>query len=288
MVRYYPALLLLSLAVACKKTDDVPAYVEVGSVTLSTTASEQGASTSKITDAWISLNGRSLGVWELPARVPVLATGQQTLEIVPAIKRNGLFDDRLRYPFYAAWTSTIALEPERTMELAPTVTYIPQTRFWIEDFLDPFSRLDETEDSDTTLLRFTPADDPDVTFVDNTPCAGFRLTPARPRVRVFSDEDFDSYGGPAFLEMDHRNDVFITVGVIYSADGGTFSAPLVDIVPTKRSNGSMPWSKIHIDLSPMFNAAVAQRDFYIEAVLPNGQASGEVYFDNIKLLRVDQ
>jgi hypothetical protein len=229
-----------------------------------------------------------LGVWELPARIPVLASGPRSIEVVPAIKRNGLFDDRVRYPFYTSWTSTIDLDPEQTVNVTPSVTYIPQTRFWIEDFLDPFSRLDETEDSDTTMLRFTPTNDPEVSFVDNTPCAGFRLTPSRPRVRVFSDEDFDSYGGPAFLEMDHRNDVFISVGVIYSADGSSFNAPLVDIVPTKRSNGSMPWSKIHIDLSPMFNAAVAQRDFYIEAVLPNGQASGEVYFDNIKLLRVDQ
>lgn len=287
MVHSYSVAWILPVAlIACAKSDKVPAYLEVSGVQVSTVPS-QGASTSKITDAWISVDEKLIGVWELPARLPVLAEGGHRVSVVPAIKRNGMFDDRLRYPFYTAWTGDVTLGPQGTTTVSPTVTYIPQTEFWIEDFLDPFSRFDVTSGSDTVLLRFTPADDPGVEFVDGTPCGGFRLDGGHRYIRVFTDEDFDVYGGPVFLELDHRNDVVITVGTLYSYGGSSFAEPWVYISSTRKSNGYMPWSKIHIDLSPVFNTTISQRDIYIEARLPDGQATGEVYFDNIKLLRIN-
>lgn len=287
MIRRYPGIFLLPIALtACSKGEKVPAYLEVASVTLTTTP-EQGASTSKITDAWISVDGTLIGVWELPARLPVLAEGDHTITVAPAIKRNGMFDDRLRYPFYTSWSGSASLAREGTATVAPSVTYIEQTEFWIEDMQDPFSRFTVTEDSDTTLLRFTPADDPDVLFVDNTPCSGFRLDSDHRRIRIHTDEDFEAYGGPTFLELDHRNDVVITIGVLYSYSGTSYAEPWVTITPTLKDNGSMPWSKIHIDLSTPFNAVIAERDIYIEAILPDGQSTGQVYFDNFKFLRIN-
>src|SRR5438045_9346172 len=92
------SLLLLSL-VACKKGDKVASYVDIPVVALQATDA-QGGATSKVTDAWVSVDDHFIGVWELPAHVPVLATGEHRITVVPAIKRNGTFDDRLRYPFY--------------------------------------------------------------------------------------------------------------------------------------------------------------------------------------------
>ena len=287
MVRHYPGIFLFPIVLAaCSKGEKVPAYVEVDAVSVTTTP-EQGASTSKITDAWISLDGTLIGVWELPARLPVLAEGEHSITVVPAIKRNGMFDDRLRYPFYTSWSGNASLFREGTATVTPSVTYIEQTEFWIEDSQDPFSRFTVTEDSDTTLLRFTPADNPEVVFVDNTPCSGFRLDSEHPRIRIHTDEDFEVYGGPIFLELDHRSDVVITVGVLYSYSGTSYAEPWVYITPTLKDNGSMPWSKIHIDLSTPFNTAIAERDIYIEASLPDGQSSGQVYFDNFKFLRIN-
>lgn len=269
----------------CAKGDKVPAFVEVPAVTMSTSAN-QGGATSKITDAWITLNEELIGVWELPARVPVLAEGPNVIGVAPAIKRNGTFDDRLRYPFYNPWSGTVDLTREGTAVVAPGTSYTDETLVWHEGFEDLFSLFSITASSDTQLLRFTPATHPELEFLENGPCAGFRLDPDHRFVRIESDEDFLSYGGPAFLELDHRSDLLITVGVKYFADGLERIEPFIFLPPTHRSDGSMPWNKVYLDLSAFFNSAVSERDVYIEATLPESRSSAEIYLDNIKLLRI--
>lgn len=279
------ACFLLTVFASCKKGDRVPAYVEVPAVEVSST-SAQGSSTSKVTDAWITLDDKLIGVWELPARLPALAEGSHRIGVTPAIKRNGMFDDRLRYPFYTAWSGEVELLKEGTVIVNPVVGYTDVSNFWIEDFEDPFTQFDLTTDSDTTLIRFVPSAYPELPYADNTTCAGFHLDATHRRARIYTDEDFTAFGGPVFLEMDHRSDVVITVGTMYTYNGVQRSEPLVFVVPTKKDDGEMPWNKIYIDLALVFNTAVSQRDIYIEVSLPDGVSSGEVYLDNIKLLRI--
>ncbi|MFZ1693591.1 MAG: hypothetical protein WAT74_10370, partial [Flavobacteriales bacterium] len=133
MNRYATLLLLLLLTSACKKGDKVPAYVDVAPMTMSTTWT-QGGATCKVTDAWITVNERLLGVWELPARVPILAEGPNVIGVVPAIKRNGTFDDRLRYPFYKPFNATVDLLREGTATVSPTTSYTDETLVWQEGF----------------------------------------------------------------------------------------------------------------------------------------------------------
>jgi hypothetical protein len=286
MVRYYPAMLASALLLfACAKGEKVPSYLEIPVVALATT-SVQGSATAKITDAWVSVDEEFIGVWELPARLPVLAEGSHRIDVVPAIKRNGSFDDRLRYPFYTTWTSTVQLAREGTATVAPEVQYIPEADFWIEGFEDTFFLLSTTADSDTTLSRYLPAEHPDLIFLENSPCGGFRLDPEHQRVRLYTEEDFASTGGPAFLELDHRSDVLITIGLLYTASGSSISEPYLYVAPTRRSDGTMPWNKLYVDLSGFFNSATSQRDLYIEAQLPEGSSSAEVYLDNLKIIRL--
>lgn len=277
------ALLFLS---ACTKGDKVAAYVEIPSVEVVTT-SDQGASTSKITDAWVSLDDRFLGVWELPARIPMLGEGTHKVTVAPAIKRNGYYDDRLRYPFYASSDVTADLVREGTAVVHPQCSYIPEASFWIEAFEDAFMQFDVTDDSDTTLERFLPSEHPELIYLGNSPCGGFRLDAGHQHMRIFTDEDYDVYGGPVFLELDYRCNVPITLGVNYTSSGVPMADPFVYINPTSRSDGSMPWNKIYIDLSPAFNLAFTERDLYIEADLPAGQAGAEVYLDNFKIVRMN-
>lgn len=283
-LRYPGQLILLSFLASCAKGDKVPAYVEIPGVAVTTT-SGQGLATSRITEAWVSVDESFVGVWELPARIPVLAEGEHRIDVVPGVKRNGLFDDRLQYPFYTTWTSTASLSREGTTTLSPTVVYRSDALLWLEGFDDTFVRLNATDESDTTLLRITPAEEPGLSFLQNTPCGAIRLDPSHPYIKVYSDEDFEVSGGPVFLELDYRNDLLFTVGAIVNVEGTETTVPLLLLVPTRRSDGSMPWNKVYIDLSSVFNAGVTQRDFYFEASLPSGSGSAEIYLDNLKLVR---
>ncbi|MEO8591410.1 MAG: hypothetical protein ABI432_18665 [Flavobacteriales bacterium] len=266
--------------IACSKGDKVASFVDIPVVTVQATE-EQGGSTSKITDAWVSVDDHFLGVWELPAHVPILAEGDHRITVVPAIKRNGTFDDRLRYPYYNAWNGNAYLIKDSTASVQPTTTYLTASTFWVEPCSDPIGRLNVSDDSDTLLLPpFLP--DP---ALDNTTCRGFVLDAAHPYIRIYTDEDFDVYGGPVFMELDYRTDLTLTVGILYN-NGSPASDPWVTVAPTLKSNGSMPWNKIYIDLSTPFNSGISQRDIYIEARLPSGQASATGYIDNLKILRL--
>jgi len=282
---YAVTLFTYLILAACTKGDKVPAFVEIQSVSLATTVG-QGGSTVKVTDAWVTVDEKLLGVWEIPSRIPVLAEGTHTIGLEPAVKRNGTFDDRVRYPFFKPWSQTLELQREGSVTLNAVTGYVDVANIWSEGFDDTFSLFTAAASSDTGLIRFTPATNPELLFLENSPCAGFRLDATHRFARVNSDMDFQNFGGPCFLEIDHRGNLQITVGLLYVADGVPRSEPYIYLPATHRSDGTMPWSKVYIDLSGFFNSPVSQRDIYIEAELPENGSSAEVYFDNVKLLRI--
>lgn len=283
-IRAYRIALIMLLGVACNKGDRIPSYLEIPYVSVTTTTL-QGAPTSNITDVWVSVNDELLGVWELPARIPALYEGPVKVRVVPAIKRNGMYDDRLRYPFYEPYIGNVQLTKNASVRILPVVEHIEQATFWIEAFDDPGTLLNLSPASDTVLLRYTPIEHPDI-VLDDTPCGGFILDQENPYIRVFTNEDFEVYGGPVFLELDYRSDIQFTVGVQYLLNGSPNSEAYVYVAPSSLTAGADQWKKIHIDLSPVFNTAISQRDIFLEARLPEGVSNAAVYLDNIKLLRI--
>lgn len=271
------------LLVGCRKGDQVPTYVDIPSVALNASDAE-GGNTSKITDVWVSVNDRSVGVWELPARVPVLGTGNARITVTPAVKRNGAFDDRLRYPYYTAFNASVELVPEATVNLAPMVAYTEGAGFWYERFNDAGNLLTVSDASDTTMLVYTAADHPTV-LRDGTSCGGFVLETARPNFTAFTTEDFAAANGPAYIELDYSTDVNLTIGLTYVQNGNTQYEPWVILVPTT-DEGGIRWNKVYIDVSTLFNVSgISQRDIYLGSSLPSSQGTAHVYLDNLKLIR---
>lgn len=271
------------LFAACKKSDEVPAYVVIPSVTVDATSAE-GGGTSKITDVWVSVNDRSLGVWELPARVPVLASGSNKISIAAAVKQNGAFDDRLRYPFYRAYDAQVELAPETSVTLAPVVTYTEPLSIWWEGFNEGSNQFNIPEESDTTLLLYTAASNPDI-ILDGSSCGGFVLTPERPLMSMYTDENFTPTSGPAFLELDYSTDIEFTIGFRYVDNGTQRGEAWLILVPTA-SEGGLRWNKVYIDVSNFMNTAgISNRNFYLAAALPSGRNSAHVYLDNFKLVK---
>lgn len=276
------ATLLLS---GCSRTDDVPAYIEIPAFGM-TTSPNEGAPSTKITEAWVTVNGSFVGVWELPARLPALAQGSVSVELVPAIRRNGVFEDRLRYPFYTTWTGSATLSPSTTTTLAPTTSYRSNLAFWLEPF-DAAGTLLATASSDDTLLIFREETDP-LLVRDGSPVGGVRLSSTNPNARLLTNEDFGPGAGPVFLEMDYSTDVDLKILLRYDQNGLATEEPYVTLVPTT-GNGAFPvWNKAYIDLSVMFNTAfVTNRDIQFDVSLGNGQASGLVLLDNLKIVQFE-
>ncbi len=274
----------LFLLSGCRKSDAVPAYLVIPAVGLTATDA-QGGSTSRITDVWVSVNDKDLGVWELPARVPVIAEGPQRIRVAAGVKKNGAYDDRVQYPYYTAWQGTAELSPERSTTIDAQVQYTG-ANIWAERFDEVGNLLNTTTDSDTSLILYNPDEHPGVSR-DGTTCAGFVLEPGREHIQLYTDQDFGPAFGPVYLELDYRTNVNFTVGYTYVQSGTTVFEPRIVLVPTG-SGGNTVWNKVYIDVTTYFNVtSVSNRDFFIQADLPSGQASANVYLDNFKLVRAE-
>jgi hypothetical protein len=103
---------------AFDEEEDIPAYIKIDHIDLEHEDPALG-----ISDAWVYVNNNLLGVFELPAEVPVLETGKQLVTIRPGIKVNALGGTRTYYPFYTSFIDSVELIPENVHEINPKVKY---------------------------------------------------------------------------------------------------------------------------------------------------------------------
>lgn len=281
MIRTLGPIVVLLMLSACRKTETVPAYLEIPALTVDA-GDLQGGNTSRITDVWVTVDEKSVGVWELPARIPVIGAGAHTIGVTAGIKRNGAYDDRVRYPYYTIWRGTVNIEPGATTTVAPVVQYTAST-IWSERFNDAGSRLVSNVSSDTTLLLISPTQRPEA-VLDGTQCGGFVLDQQNDLVALQTEEDFPGTTRDVYMELDYSADIDITIGFTYLEEGVTRYEPYVILVATA-STGSIRWNKVYIDLSQYFmTPGISGRDIYIGAQLSGGRTTAAGYFDNLKIV----
>ena len=276
-------LLLLFLS-ACTRTERVPAYLELGSVSVNVTdAALQGSEAHKITDVWAYANDQSVGVWEVPSKIPVLSSGTTNLKMIAGIARNGVTDDRVQYPFYDTWSVDLSLIPEDETDIAPAFQYFDGLTFWVEDFEGVGFALDVEAGSDTTLDGV--ASPPEMVFEGGT-SATVHLDTAHRYIRCVSFDSFDVPGsGPAYLELNYKCDHEFLIGAYITQGATVLRTPYLYVNSTKRADGGMPWNKIYVDLTPlMVIPGAVDEKFYLQMDLEDGETSAQFYFDNLKLI----
>jgi hypothetical protein len=284
-----PVLLLVSAlaATSCKKDGGVPAYLQLQPITM-TTVQGEGTDRHRITEVWAYANDQLLGVWEAEGRIPVLAEGPTDIKMIAGVRRNGVLNDRIQYPFLATYGTEADLGPELTTPVAPVFSYFPDLVFWIEDFDGNGFQFEREADSDTLLYVWDTIQNPVSEIYEGRASGAFFVDAQRPYFSYVYDGDaFDvDVSDPCWMEVHYRSDMRFLVGVYVTSSGGPVERiPYLYVSPTKREDGSMPWNKIYIDLQSAWPfTGVTDRKFYIEASLPSGQSTGTVYLDNIKVI----
>src|SRR3989337_3990814 len=95
------------IGLACNKEEPIPSYIHIDAINLSTNYTIEGSSSNKILNAWIYIDDQSVGAFELPCTVPVLAVGSHEIKIQAGIKENGIDATRIYYPFYEIVKQTV-------------------------------------------------------------------------------------------------------------------------------------------------------------------------------------
>ena len=262
---------------------DIPHYLVVPDVVF-TPEELQGTSSSRITDLWVYSATDVVGVFPLPAVVPLLPKDIDagTVRLLAGIRENGLSDRRAPYPFFTAFDQSQFPEPGMRDTLVPSVGLVEDVRLLrVEDF--ETSNVFGSMIGGSGLLRVDAADQ--VFEGGESGRIDVSIGAEAVRVRTVEQEYELVSGVPAFLEMDYRCDQPFAVGLFGFRGGQEWQHPAM--VLTATDEGLDPvWNKIYIDLEPLVMAQGTADHFevYIECFLESGRSSGSVGVDNLRIL----
>ncbi|HRC67873.1 MAG TPA: hypothetical protein PK976_08020, partial [Bacteroidales bacterium] len=267
----------------------IPAYLKIDSIALKIVSPSQGSASSKITDAWVYIDEQLIGAFELPATIPLLYTGKHRLTIIPGIRMDGMVQLRAYYPLYNQIRREIFLSPDSVTIIKGNLingkntiytTYKDLVQFsWSENFEDENLALDTTKKSNVNFM-LTPEDDP-ATF-EGLHSGKIILTLTDTIFEAMTSEaiSLPRNGSPVFLEMNYRCTNTFTFGIIALGSDQYIQSPILDLNP------SASWNKIYINLAPNVSSSDDALKFKLfwGAMLDIGQEQTEIYFDNMKLV----
>ena len=278
-------LLLFLSQTACEKfsgDQTVPAYLKIDSIRLTTDYSTQGTAMNAITDGWVYIDGQLIGVFQLPATFPVLQEGTHTFSVLPGIKKDGIAETRISYPFYneIQTPKTVNLAVGKTLNVGVlSTTYSTKTRFiWREDFDNAAITLDSTSAA-TVRIGQTP---------DSLTLQGIHsgMVILDTVGATFAAASHTAFAIPSnsgvYLEMNFRTNAPMVIGVdLYDATE-TFitNAPILTL-----NNTNYKWKKIYIDLSTALTSYSEEKYFKVYFYFENTDGKQyKILLDNIKLL----
>ena len=293
--------------VSCRKfegSQTIPAYIHIESIVVDSLTDyfTYGATTSKITDAWVYVDDDPIGCFDLPATFPVLKHGPHKGTVYGGIMSNGIAAARATYPFYKPQIyASLNLVEDSIINLQPVLNYYPigggVEKGWMEDF-ETANTLLPVAGSDTSIIRINGSE---AWHSSNSFYSGkIVLPPDSLDFTVATADEYSFHTGYlqyCMVEMDYNcNDAFF-VGVMYYKNYQLVKHPLLRIQPTDTIN-DMPqrWNKIYVNIGPIMNENVTASYFkiYFTSDLSVAPVYGEpdyvqankqryYYFDNLKL-----
>lgn len=254
-----------------------PAFIYIDSFSLTSDLTTEGYPSERIQDAWIYVDGIQLGVFELPATVPVLDSGDHVISIFAGIKDNGISGTGAIYPFYTGFEYTATLIPYKTDTVYPTTSYYESLEFILLERFETGNAFSELLGSDTSLLITT--DTLQVFEGNRSGIAVLENTALNLRIGN-SPMLFPPVGQVLYLEMDYRNNMEFEVWLTGNYSGGV---PIGSYVITLTPKDE--WNKIYINLTSQIQSLQAQTyNLEFRALKPSSVTRGEIFFDNIKLV----
>lgn len=281
------ALLLFSSCNLINPEEPVPAYIHLDKIILKDQTSHQAAlaNSYKITDAWVVIDGKSQGTYQMPCTFPVLKEGKHDIQITAGILDNGIGSTRSPYPFYTVYSKSVQFQKDSTLLITPEVSYTTRTIFTFnEDFESPGIIFDSTANSKCKIIKVNKNDDPSVFEGDYSGLVKLTTVQDSFEAVTVSDYKLPGHGSPVYLEINFKSDEELEVGFIAETYfGEIIPDPKLSLHPTA------VWKKVYInfteDVSTVLGSdSKATFKIILRSKLSEGKAMSRIYIDNIKLV----
>jgi len=259
--------------------EQIPSFLRIDSISFAT-ASSEGKPIENFTDAWVYDNEQLVGVYELPAVVPVLRGGDANIRIRAGIKLNGQVGTRVPYIFSVDYLKTIELFPDSQLHINPTLFFKEGVTFdWLENF----------DNSSTTTLSKTSQSQAEVeriTGVESYDGGSLKLALDADQLifecKMTGDGvDIPGGGTPSFLEFTYKCNNSFVVGLFSEDPGGTRQNSIIILNPSE------DWNHIYINLTDVVSANpnyTAQNPFFGFIRDENVEGEAFVILDNIRMM----
>lgn len=264
--------------------ENPPSYLEITDFSFDPvpTSVEMGASNSiEIKDVWVYVDNEFQGAYKLPAKFPVLKTGNKRVLLSPGIELNGIASTRSPYPFYKGYTIDTVLPENGTITLNPSTRYFDATQCaFCEDFEGSGFSLTPTSQSDTIMYQLAPGDS---NVFEGAGSGVVYLDTANTQFEFTSTTFYELPGSGAavFLELNYKCSQEMQVGLyIDLPSSGLEQVPIYNLNPTSQ------WNKIYIQLGYVVSTYSYSNKFkiYFKGVKVAGNEKQSFYFDNIKVV----
>lgn len=284
-VAVFSALSILLIFQSCTKNNPDPAWIEINGWELNVNPLiSAGELTHNISDVQIFIDNELVGIFELPCKIPVLKLGSSNVKLYPVILNNGISATKKVYPFLKPFTVDVILTKNETIALTPQTEYYSSLEFWIEDFENATSLISQDSNS---AVEIQQTNDPQIAQSFNGNQFG-RITLNEVNNTwigyTLNQEFAPPKGQEVYLEIDYHNTNRITTGLLGIATGGNQENPNIQLNP--QNDSDVTWKKIYIDLKEIVSNSqnVSYFELTFNALLDEGDNSGEINIDNVKLI----
>lgn len=274
-------LFLLAFFSACdiiNPEEEIPSYFIVNSISVDS-GPLQGGNTDNISHTWLFLDGKNIGGFPLPSRIPLLGTEEKQLIISAGVQFNGNSQSAAIYPFYEQKTFEISMQAGEVMEQDLVLEYKDNARFlFVEDFEfnNPFqnnidlydgSNLEisdqEAASGSNSGVMTVNADNPEIIVATNV---------------VFND--VPANGTSVFLEIDYKNDIPFSIGLIGVEGANEIPQEFIGI------NARENWNKVYVNFTNFVSDAGfnSYRIFFRANYDSSEGSENKVFVDNLKFI----
>lgn len=274
----------LVILTSCVKNNPKPAWIKIEKWQLEANPLLSGAEGDLIhnfSEAWVYVDNKVVGVFELPIKLPILLEGAKEIVIFPAIKNNGIAKSKKIYPFVESYRATINLVAGQTVLLNPTTRYSSISNFsFVEDFESASIKFVTDPNSNASISQ-VPHTDPGRTGY----CGHIALTQSDSLWTGTTNDGMvlPKQGAEVYLEIEYKNTNDILTGVLaITIPSSIVTHPYIRL--NKQTNPV--WKKTYIDLKEIVSYSPSTDYFeqFLQILLNKGMVSSDVYIDNIKVI----
>lgn len=258
--------------------EEVPTYVRVDSFQYNALPVFPATSSHKINSVYVYDENSLMGVWELPALIPVLSkdAGKKLL-MLPGVDYNGIRSQQAAYPFFSADTMTVAPQPGHIITRIAQTQYVTNAKMlWSENF-ELSNKMSAKLSGDTVVV---PVTESSLVF-EGARSGGVFLAGAGQSSESISTDGFAiDYKKETYLELNYRNTVPIQIGLLTTlySTGEPYYEYIIGLKP------SDTWNKIYVDLRTFAGNYQGAQYRLVLRVLDENGASGYALFDNLQVV----